>query len=225
MRARRSGVDRSTIWRPPSAAGSRTETFVPAVGGAGVHLARRSGGALRRFRRYHDRRAHRGRMAGAAAPQHLLPAALLKALGWPSEKDRRPRPRRGSSTCSRRRRTTSPSRRSRWTTRRWSSRRRCSRDAARAPVDGRRRQRRRAACPDEALTLQPVGRRAAGRRTRAGRETRLARSPPTMRFHGRRRRRARGRGRSARSRPISAARSSSSRSTSSPRRGARTTKR
>ena len=58
------------------------QTFVPdPQDGRGVHLARRSGGPLRRLRRCHDRRRRRTGLAGAAAAQHLLSAGAAQGAG------------------------------------------------------------------------------------------------------------------------------------------------
>ena len=66
------------------------QTFVPAptVDG-GVHLLDDQAARYGDVRRRGDRRSDRSRLARAAAPEHLLSAALLKSLGWPSEQDRR----------------------------------------------------------------------------------------------------------------------------------------
>ena len=98
---------------------------VRSAGGTHRHSpARRSGREVRRIRSITHRRPHRGGVAGAAAPQHLLLARSF----WRRWDGRRSAIARSASArhlsiWSRRHPITSSSRRSRSTTRRWSSRR------------------------------------------------------------------------------------------------------
>ena len=81
------------------------ETFVPESGGDGHPARRRPGRALRGLRRGGDRRADRRRMAGTAAPQHLLSARAARVARMAVGKGS-PRRRDGGlrrSRCARRR--------------------------------------------------------------------------------------------------------------------------
>ena len=180
--------------------------------------ARRSGGPLRRLRRRRDRRPRRQDWPERPRRNIFYPPALLKSLGWPSEKDRR-----GAGDARFLDLLTSASRRTHGLdlhARRGRDRLALDaarRDSARPAVDGRARAVRGRAGVRGRGAVARAGRVRAVRRARRARwaELRTQRSPADaagLPRHGARRRR-RAPGRSARSRPISTARSSSSRST------------
>ena len=215
----------------PCGAGSRSRRSTPDSGGRRRAAARRPGGPLRRLRRHRDRRPGRADWPERPRRNIFYPPALLKALGWPSEKDRRAAADARFLDLLRRRRAPDDAvdlharrRRARLAVDA------ARRDSARAvsSIAARRAVRRRAVFADEALSLEPMAlEHVRGRRARVGGAADARARRPTRRIPRRRARppaprvvvgqRARNLSRTARS--------SSSRSTSSSSRRSRTTKR